>query len=246
MSPAHCYILNNRRPLAKLPKFPCLATGPPTTLLRAAADNAFPGLHKAALIKLDKEEIGAVTVETKIGDILLVMIMKVLGLSREKAADKLAVRCLRVASCERRDMIDSEAFHEIVDEKKEVEALANALDNAETLANECCETVKQVRMESAKKAAKKPKIAEKTWPADHEITLPKLQSLQPPLAVLWYDPRLCRYQVFYGGSSISRATKLWGQSRAAKACTQWAWTMHGLLNDDTASPCPIKDLWADA
>ena len=245
VSPAHVFILNNRKPVDSLP-FPALVTAAePVSLLKFAAQCAFKGLNKAHLLKLDRDEVEAVAYETNLGDISMCMIMKVLDLSREAAADILALRCIRVSADERRELIQSEAFDDIVHEKREVEAAEKALDAVEQQADECCETVLEVRKAALAAPAKanKAKVAEKVWPAGISATLPRLQACQPPGATLWYDARLKRYQVFIGGSSISRATRLWGTQEAAKQCTRWAWTMYGLLHGDGA--CPIKNLWDD-
>ena len=51
VSPAHVFILNNRKPVPELP-FPALVTtAEPISLLKAAAKNAFKGMHKAQLLK---------------------------------------------------------------------------------------------------------------------------------------------------------------------------------------------------
>ena len=244
VSPAHIFILNGRKTMEELPILPVVRSGDPTSLLRAAALSAFAGMPKATILKLDKEEVEAIGEETKLGDILMAMIMKVLDVSRAKAADILAQRCIRVSSDERREMVGSEAFSEIVDEKKEVADIAKALDSAELQADECAEAVRAERQAAAKKkCAKKAKLAEKVWPKDNDFSLPRLQSVQPPGASLWYDPSMKRYQIFLAGSSLSRATRLHGQVFAAKECTRWAWTMHQLLQDDGGCDCPIKGLF---
>ena len=241
VSPASIYLMNDRKPLKELPLFPALVTGPQTSLLHAAARSAFSGMHKAALLKLDKEEIESVTTETKLGDILLCMIKATLKCTMLEAADILAQRCIRVAADERREMIASEAFEEITHEKKEVDRLTNELDHMEKEADECVEAVRIVRTDAKKKPEKKAKLADKVWPAKHEFTILRLLAVQPPGARFWYDARLRRYQVFYEGSSFSRAVRTWGEHTSAKECTRWAWTMHALLCD--ARECPVKGLF---
>ena len=74
------------------------------------------------------------------------MIQKILDVDLEKAADIVALRCSRVSSDERREMLDSESFSEIINEKKEVAAIANTLDKTEKEADECCEVVREARV----------------------------------------------------------------------------------------------------
>ena len=244
VSPTHMFILNGRKPLKALPRFLVLATSDEIDLLSAAARTAFAGMGKPALLKLDTEEIGSVTDETKLGDILLCMISRVLKLDSAAACDILALRCIRVAADDRREMVESEAFADIVNEKKEVDAIANSLDAVEQEADECCECVREVRKAQAKKKGrKKPKLADKVWPKDHEFQLAAVKLCQPPGAKIWYDARQKRYQVFIEGSSCSRAVKLWGQCEAAREVTKWAWTMYHLIFDDGGGECPVKDLY---
>ena len=101
-------------------------------------------------------------------------------------------------------------------------------------------TVHALRCKAGPPDAKKPKLAEKEWPKDFEIDMKFLATALPPGAKLWYDPRRKRYQVFYQGSSVSRALKTYGSNAAAKFCVRWAWTLYQLIPD---KECPIKGLF---
>lgn len=76
MSPAELYIKNGHKELPNVPTWPMVVTGRCTTLLKASAQECFKGLGKAALLKLDREEVNAVTTETSKGQILLAMLKK--------------------------------------------------------------------------------------------------------------------------------------------------------------------------
>ena len=76
-SPAQLFLLNGRRILDPLPRWPALQVGDHISALEYAAKGAFKGWHKTSLLRLDREEVHAVTSETTKGAIMLVMIQKV-------------------------------------------------------------------------------------------------------------------------------------------------------------------------
>ena len=78
-SPARLFILNGRKHVVPLPSTGLVQTGRPCSLLEQSAKKAFEGILKPGLLKLDREEVMAVTTETTVAAIRHVMIKKGFG-----------------------------------------------------------------------------------------------------------------------------------------------------------------------
>ena len=134
------------------------------------------------------------------------------------------------------EMLQSQAMQELFPgeaKKGDICGMVTALNDDLEDDKEVASIVKAV-FEATTKAAKRRKLSQKVWPRDHLVTMQELRALQPPGGTAWYDPSLRRYQAFYGGGSCSRALRLHTQDGAARQVTQWAWTCHAMLGNDTA------------
>eukprot|EP00971_Amphidinium_carterae_P080386 1590741-Amphidinium_carterae.1 len=83
-SPLELYIMNNNHEIPKLPGLPVVPHGDPVPLLQWCAKTAFKGLSKQLLKRLDSDEIGALSGETELGDILFVLIQAVLDVGESE------------------------------------------------------------------------------------------------------------------------------------------------------------------
>ena len=231
VSPAALFHLNGRKPLDALPDWPAQVMGDETTILKWSAQAAFKGLGKQALLKLDKEEVGSVTTETTLGQILFIMIKRVLDISDAKAADILSTRCRRADNDGTVDLLQSQTVEDVLsndNSKKDVATILKAMDDDDEALGDIASVVKAIRCSCAPPAAKKANVVKRKWPDGDAVEFSDLLSLQPPKAKLWYDSTAARYQNLYGKSSCSRALNLWGQLGAAKEVTRWAWTLASL------------------
>lgn len=137
-----------------------------------------------------KEEINAVTVETKTGDIRVAIIRKVLKCADARVAEIVAQRCIHVTNDDRKELLNSEACEEILNDhtKKEVQEELQSMHKEEEQIAELQKTVKTLRATPAAPAAsKKLKFAIREWPVEHDISMPKYLACIPPYAKGWYD-----------------------------------------------------------
>lgn len=238
-SPAHLFLLNGRKHVVPLPSTGLMLSKKHCTLLEKCARNAFKGFHRAMLLKLDREEVEAVTTETTTAAIRLAMVMKVLRVDAEEAALILKGLLYQAEKAEMKELVESEAFADVLTDsrKEEVKQLSRDLEcgDEDGDLSELAALLKPLLAKCApppKKKAKPP-----VWPADGELTGDMLHALQPPGAVAWYDPVGQRYQVFFENVSCSRAVRLHSSIGAAREVTQWSWTLHMMMHED----CPVPD-----
>eukprot|EP00971_Amphidinium_carterae_P218482 4336520-Amphidinium_carterae.1 len=123
-SPMELYVMNNHKPVGKLPGLPVVQQGEPEPLLTWCAKNAFKGLNKQLLKRLDSDEVGALTSETELGDIIFVLIQSVLELSDEEVIEIMKQRCLTPHFMERHEILASEEIEDITDQDGVKEAKA--------------------------------------------------------------------------------------------------------------------------
>ena len=148
---------------------------------------------------------------------------KVLKIPDAQVVDIISTRCVHIGADERHELLNSQACDEILNDnsKGEVQKMITDLDNEEVHAHELQVAVRELRAKLlGPSAAKKPKLLEREWPKDSEITTQQMKDAVPHGAKAWYDPHRKRYQVFYQGSSVSRAVKAYGSNEAAKSCAQ--------------------------
>ena len=238
-SPAATFVLNGHRLLDSLPSMPLAAkAGPPVGLLKHLASNAFKGMNKSMLVRLDREEVHCLTGQSAIGDILLALVMKVLGIDAEKAAVVLRKRCLFKDITERTEALKSEEAQAVLDlaDKKECQTLLQAQDNFEEEAANIMNTVRDA-LQSKKKEppAKKSRKNPKSWPTkDGAITEAEVAPLLPPGAHLYRDRYNKRWTMFFYEASLSRGWGKYGENEALRQCFRFAWHMHRNLTGDQA------------
>ena len=98
--------------------------------------------------------------ETKIGDIILAMVMKVLGVNASAAADIMQQHCCGVDVEERSAVLASDEAMDVLDtkDKKEADDILTGEDKIEDAAKDIAKTVHAVRAKAAP-AKKKPRFA---------------------------------------------------------------------------------------
>jgi len=161
LSPAGLFFWSNKKPLGSLPTLPVVQTDSERVpLLTWIARRGFKGIKKQLLTKLDKEEVKALTGETEIGEMLMAMIKKVLGVSDEEAADLLEAHLYRQNLDERSAALDSEEARDILDtkEKKEADDILKAEDKEDHFAQEIAKTVRSVRNKAKPPPRKGPRL----------------------------------------------------------------------------------------
>eukprot|EP00971_Amphidinium_carterae_P046584 917635-Amphidinium_carterae.1 len=132
-SPLELQIMNRFTAQPQLPVLPVVEQGPPHTLLTWAARSAFRGCTKAYLKRLDAEEIGSISNETELGDIVFVMMQSVLKLDDAAIIELMKKRCLTPNLDEREQILASEEAEEAmsVDGKDELKKLRVNVERAE-------------------------------------------------------------------------------------------------------------------
>eukprot|EP00971_Amphidinium_carterae_P099124 1960123-Amphidinium_carterae.1 len=184
-------------------------SGEPEGLLTWSARSAFKGSNKAFLKKLDAEEIGSISTETDLGDIVFVMMQSVLTLGDSEIVELMKKRCLTPHLDEREQILSSEEAEEAMttDGKEELKRMKLQVEIAEESEKEVLKTIrKRIEMQkSGGPASKKLKSTDVVWPSQHDLTLGKAEKCLPPNAKLWADNRCNRFQVFLLGGSCSRS-----------------------------------------
>ena len=243
-SPAAMFVLNGHRPLDSLPSLPLAEKDePPKSLLKHVAANAFQGLTKSVLLRLDREELQCLTTQRALGDILLAMVMAALGISEQSAAVILRRRCLFVDTAERTLAMKSEEAQAILNQndKAACQDIIKAQDNVEEEVVEIMRVVRKVHEGSmGPPPAKKSKKNARAWPAKGSTgVLNTVESWRPPGAHLYMDRCNRRWTMFYHESWLSRAWGKWGEDEALRQVYRFAWHMHHKV---TGEPIPIEGL----
>eukprot|EP00971_Amphidinium_carterae_P351637 6492205-Amphidinium_carterae.1 len=244
-SPMELYIMNDHRETQKLPGLPVVQQGEPEPLLKWCARNAFKGVSKQLLKRLDSDEIGALSGESDLGDMIFVLIQAVLEISDADVLDIMRRRCLTPHFLERHEILASAEIEDITDQDgvKEARAIQNRENILEEGEQEVMKTIRR-RLEHIKSGApptKRSKSSKRSWPADHDLTVSKAQDLLPPNAKLWADQRCSRFQVFFNGGSCSRSWQKWGYATALKQIVQWTWQKH---TEISGQACTVEGLFA--
>eukprot|EP00971_Amphidinium_carterae_P095817 1896179-Amphidinium_carterae.1 len=236
--------MNNHKEVERLPGLPVVQQGDPEPLLTWCAKNAFKGLNKQLLKRLDADEVGALTSETALGDIIFVLIQSVLEIGDQEVIDIMKQRCLTPHFMERQEILASEEIEDITDQDgvKEAKAMQAKEYMQEEGEMEVLNTIKSKleQIKSGAPPAKRSKSTKRLWPADHELTVAKAQEFLPPGAKLWGDQRCARFQVFFHGGSCSRSWQKWGYATALRQIVQWTWSKHTAM---TGQPCTVEGLY---
>ena len=224
-------------------------TGHAATLIQKCASTGFKGLNRVMLLRLDTEELEAVKDETTTAEIRLAMVAKALNLTQTKAAEVLEPLAFNSDLEEKKAMLESEAFEDILTDarKNERKGLLSDLQDETDGDVEELRTLLKTFLVKPKDAKKKSKLAVQVWPKPGEApSADEFARLQPPGARVWNDPVLQSHQVFYKGSSCSRALRMHSPYCAATEVTQWAWSNHLATHSTDEAPKGLFDAgrWA--